>query len=242
MANGKSTSTGKRLILSATNKGGVGKSFCMVQLLQWLKTEHPDVAFHAFDPDHANKTLLAYHGDVTSFIDVQDPDQHDQIDGVMRVLEGEVDLSLVDGLGSQHERTFQAWIAEVNLLEIAKAAGVKLTYFMVIEDDRDVVLQAKSLLERMGNSVDWVFVRNQRQSATFNLWDNSETRKLAVSLGASEIAIPRIYPSLAALLRTQTKPVGSEFPELYVMDQQRLLTAKRNINAEFEKAAKFLLP
>ena len=45
----------KRLILTAIDKGGVGKSFFCVRLIEWLREAHR--SFIAFDPDFNNSTL-----------------------------------------------------------------------------------------------------------------------------------------------------------------------------------------
>lgn len=228
-----------RLVISATNKGGVGKSFCLIQLLQWLKMQYADMPFAAFDPDHANRTLEQYHPDCVTFIDVDNPDQ---IDRVFKSITEGSRISLVDGLGSQHERTMQSWVDEVSLFEIAPEFRTRITYMLVIEDDRDLILQAQEAYGHIGNEVDWLLIRNQKQGDNYPMWDDSDTRKSMLKHGAVEIIMPRLHPNLATVLRRFVRPVGAQFPELFIMDQQRLLNARRKINAEFDRAAKIILP
>lgn len=66
----------KRIILVLNGKGGVGKSFVAVNLVQYLidrKVEHV-----AIDTDNENSTLKRFHADA-EFVDIEDPRQRDTI-------------------------------------------------------------------------------------------------------------------------------------------------------------------
>lgn len=235
----KPITASKRLVLSASDKGGCGKSFFTIQLLQYLK-EHPEEPkFRGFDPDHANRTLLAYHPDVASFIDVDKPNS---IDECVRVLES-ADISVVDGLGSQAKRTFRSWAEEVNLFDIAPDLDLAVTYVCIVEEDRDTILQTKDALTATGDKVNWIIVKNFKQAKSLSLWEESATRKMAQELGAIEIELPKLAEHLAVFLTSRSMPVGiaAQCPEISILDRQRYITYWRNLKAELEKAEAYIL-
>lgn len=243
-----STTMMKRLVISSTNKGGAGKSFFCVNLVEWLKSQESQPEFKAFDPDHANKTLLAFHPDVTEFVDV---DRSKSMDACVQVLGTDVDISVVDGLGSQQKKAMMAWAEEINLFEVCEDVGVRITFVNIVEDDRDLIRQLKELMTEIGNKVDWVLVRNHKQSKEFFMWENSAAQKQARDLNAIEIELPRVPDHLAAwcndkaltLVAAQTfKPEDEDEEGPSMLDQQRFRTYWRLIDAEIDKASRYFLP
>lgn len=229
----------KRLILSATNKGGVGKSFLCIQLVEWLKRHPAKIAFTAFDPDHANTTLSSVHPDVTEFMDVETPRSIDRAVSVFK----DKDISICDGLGSQQKKTFMAWAHEIDLFSIKEEIGFGITFLVVIEEDRDVILQTQELLKSVGDKVDWVIMKNHKQSTHNTLWEGTETQRLAHELKAIEIDIPRLHEHVATLLTAKQWSVAQAADLVEnIMDRNRYRTLWRLISSEFEKAERYLLP
>ena len=232
---------GKRIVLSSSNKGGVGKSFFNIQYVEWLR-EHPEKpTFRAFDPDDANKTLLSYHSEVTQFIDV---DRSQSLDACLTVLSDEVAVSVVDGLGSQQKKTMLAWAKEISLFEVCRDNGIQITFVQIIEDDRDVILQCRSLLEEIGDAVDWLFVLNQKQGKDFMMWKDSETRKLAYALGGIEMVLPKVPDHIAVWCSSNRQSLvqAQSDKRPHLLDQQRFRTYWRLIKEEMDQVSKVLLP
>lgn len=229
----------KRLILNATNKGGCGKSTFTVNLVQYLR-EHPwHPRFAAFDPDHANLTLRAFHPDV-HFMDVDDPESMDR---AVEVLE-ECDISVVDGLGSQQRRTFQKWIDETNLFSVTDAFDARITYVLMIEEDSETIEQAGEMMQLAGDSVDWLIVLNQRFNRRFSTWELSAQRELALSLGAREMILPKIPELLMTYMGNtkQTLSAAAGNPEVKILDRQRFKNLQRAIYASFDSVVDYIFP
>lgn len=237
----------KRIILSATNKGGVGKSFVTCHLVQWLKDHPSKPLFRAFDPDHANRTLSKQHPDVTSFLDVAD---EMSLDEIVRCL-SQYDLAIADGLGSQQKKTFGAWVEEVNLFEIAPQIGAAVTYVLVVEDDREVIEQAMDTCSSTPEGVDFVIVFNKRflpGERQSTLWAQSTTRRSLLDRGALEITIPGCPKAMADILTHYSVPAQvlsrNEHPDLHLdmLAHQRFRNFARAISEAFDQAAMYLLP
>lgn len=245
----KAQKKGKRFILEATDKGGVGKTFVMTQLIQYLKEEYPGLNLKAYDPDEANKSLLAFQEDITSMVNVEDPLALDR----MALNLQEYDVVLVDGLGSQQTNVFQHWIEDTSLLDVLEELGAKPTFLLVVTDDRENIKQARRILEMRGDRVEWLIVRNRltpRQMerpddrSSTDLWLGSETRKLALELGAKEILFPELVPTFAKLLNKDMIPVSvGASSEVYdVLARNRYKTTWRKIKAAFDNAKEVILP
>ena len=234
----------KRLILSATSKGGCGKSYFDIQLLEWLKSHPSQPRVRGYDPDAENSTLTNYHTDIVVGINV---DRTNDMDKPLIALCGdEVDVAVVDGLGSQQRKTFQTWVEDINLFSIKDEVpgGLDITYVHMMEEDMDILEQAAWMLDRVGNQVQWLFVRNLKNAPTTDMWNNSDARKRAMAIGAVEITLPKLWKEGALLVNKLRMPLGraGTIEGLFVADKQRYLTAQRAINAELEKAAGLLLP
>jgi len=70
----------KRLILTLNGKGGVGKSFFAVNLVQFLKDR--GIAHGTIDSDNENSTLKRFHPD-TRFLDLRN---RRDLDGIFAAL------------------------------------------------------------------------------------------------------------------------------------------------------------
>lgn len=142
----------KRLILLAIDKGGAGKSFFCVRLLEWLASRRQP--FAAFDPDFSNSTLTRFYPE-THFLDIR---HSENLDHLVEVFNTE-SLSLVDGVGAQ-QQIFLNWMDETNLLEIGGEMNLAVTLVLIVEEDKDTVYQAGEAVRRIGDRADWLVVRN----------------------------------------------------------------------------------
>lgn len=229
----------------------------MVQLVQWLAAElvdgHPGVAalypkrkinFVCWDPDHSNKTLTRYHPLRAKFMDVNDVKQ---LDECVSVFGDGVDVSLVDGLGSQYGRVFHAWIEEANLFELLQMLDARLTYILVIEEDWDVLAQVKELFDKVGSNADWICVRSQRLSSALHTWQGSDIRRRMIDVGAIEIDMPKIHESLMTLankgsLSLEKGQFAGAEDGVDAFDQQRFVTSAKKVYQEFKKCEHLILP
>lgn len=190
----------KRLIMAASDKGGVGKSFTTIQIVQWLKDQERE--FRAFDPDHTNSTLLRFHPDAI-FVDISKPQSMDQIALAFE----EVPLVIVDGIGGQ-KGVFLKWINSVALFDIAKAMDMAMTFVLIVDEDKDTVAQTKETLLTVGDAVDWLVVKNHKTVGHTDMWDGSEGRQIAHELGAREITLPKLTEHLISEIQRNNLPIA----------------------------------
>lgn len=229
----------KRLILPASDKGGVGKSFFSVALVDWLKQHPESPSWAAFDPDDSNRTLMRFHPE-TTFLDIE---QDSGLDPCFTALT-DVDTAVVDGVGSRQKTVFLKWVEEVSLFDLADQMEIGLTYYLVIEDGTDVITAAHRIMTHIGDRVDWVAVLNHKQSKQFTLWYESSAHQLFRQLGGREINFECVNNHLIQFYDDTALPFSRciDAPQVNILDQQRFRTIHAKLNTEFTAIEDLLVP
>jgi len=230
------TASEKRLAMVAMDKGGVGKSFFTILLAQWMAAKNQK--FLAFDPDYQNSTLTRYLPEA-QFLDTRHSENLDRIIEVMT----EAPLVIVDGVGSQ-QRIFLDWLEETNLLSLRHSMGLALTLILVVEEDKDTVHQAGEAVARIGQAVDWLVVKNQKNSSSFRIYDNSKARKELLACGAREITLPKLQEHLVFCLQQDSLTIAQAIAgnQLFLIDRQRLIAYQREVYRQLDEIKDILLP
>jgi hypothetical protein len=226
----------KRLIVPATSKGGVGKSYLTLNLCEWLRAQA--VPFVAFDPDWCNSTLTRFYADA-EFIDISEAVH---LDNVIRAFE-RTDLVLTDGVGSLQSK-FIDWLEETRVFDMREELSLDITMLLIIEEDKETVFQAGQAAQRVGDRANWLVVRNLKTSPVTEIYDNSNARKLLLELGAKEITIERLPWNLNSMIQKTSKSIGGlvEDESIFFLERQRMRSYQQRLFDEFTSARDFLLP
>lgn len=230
-------STGqKRLILSATSKGGVGKSYLTINLAEWLESLH--VPFVAFDPDWCNSSLTRFY-EKAEFLDIS---ESINLDNVIRALD-RTDLILVDGVGSLQNK-FLDWLEETRVFDLREQLSLDITLLLIIEEDKETVFQAGQAVKRIGSRANWLVVRNLKTSPVTEIYDNSNARRDLLAAGAREITIERLPWNLSSLSQKSSQSIGrmASDESVFFLERQRMRSHQQKIFDEFNKAKNILLP
>lgn len=227
----------KRLDLILNGKGGVGKSFFAVNLVQYLK-DH-SIEHVAIDTDNENSTLKRFHPDAT-FVDLSKPTA---IDGLFSELATQ-SLVIVDCRAASTD-IFLDYFAELNVFDVLRELSASLTLISPINHEPDSVKQLQILAERLGKEADYVVVKNHSFSEQFAIYDQSKTRsRLLDGLGGREIEMPKLQDWLVVGLNQAgcTITPALRHSQFSVMDRQRLKNWQRKFNEQIEFARELLLP
>lgn len=226
----------KRLIMLAIDKGGVGKSFFCVRLIEWLVLH--GVSFSAFDPDYSNSTLTRFYPEA-KFLDIRHSENLDQI---VEAFDSS-DLILVDGVGA-HQSIFLNWMEETDLLNVKQQMGLAVTLVLLIEPDKDTVHQAGEAVKRVGNLVDWVVVENLKQAGRSRIYERSQAREALLDNGAHEIVMEKLPPHLMEILQDRSWSIDQALDsgELNLIDRQRLVSYSRAWFEQLDRIKSILLP
>lgn len=227
----------RRLLISATCKGGVGKSFFFINLADWL-TEL-DQPFVFFDSDACNGTLTRFFPD-SRFLNLQGGD--DAPAEIFQTL-AESEVVAWDALGPM-QHYLPDWLDEVLLKEDQSGLDFRATIVLMIEEDKDTVFQAGEVARRLGDRVDWLVVKNLKTCSTTEIYDNSKARQELLRLGAVEVTMERVPWSLLATIQRTSRTLSSLVLDesLPFLERQRLRTFQRRFFEQLETARHYLLP
>lgn len=146
-------------------KGGVGKSVMARLLAQyWIDRQRP---FVALDADASHGALLRHYGDYSQAVDLTTTDSADTI--LDRALGAERRV-LVD-LPAQSARALGTWLAEANVLSLARELGTPVTFWHVSDGGFASVGQLEKALDAYGEQASFVLVKNQARSKDFSQLD-----------------------------------------------------------------------
>lgn len=226
----------KRLVMVAIDKGGVGKSFFCLRLIEWLSFH--GINFAAFDPDYSNSTLTRFYPPAR-FLDIR---HRENLDHIVESLDA-TDLILVDGVGA-HQSIFLDWMEETDLLNVKHQLGLEVTLVLIVEADKDTVHQAGEAVKRAGNLVDWLVVKNLKQSERCEIYDRSQARESLLAYGAREIVLEKMPDHIAEMLQAQSWTIDRalEGGELFLLDRQRLVAYSRRWFEQLDQVKSILLP
>jgi cellulose biosynthesis protein BcsQ len=227
----------KRLDLILNGKGGVGKSFFAVNLVQYLKDKK--IQFVACDCDNENSTLKRFHGEV-EFLELAHPRG---LDPMIRALEN-FDLVVVDCRAASTEVFFN-YFDEINLPETLQTLSAALTVVMPVNQEADSIDQLQRIVGKLKKTCSYVVLRNAVHNNNFVLYDQSVIHdKLQKELGAKEITMAKLQPWLVEELSHKNLTITAALTDgrFYLLDRQRLQTWQRKLYAEIESAAELLLP
>jgi cellulose biosynthesis protein BcsQ len=227
----------RQLNLVLNGKGGVGKSFFAVNLLQFLKDRGS--LFIALDSDNENSTLKRFHADA-AFINLA---QTRSLDEMFRALE-RAELVVVDCRAASTD-VFLKYFAAIDAASVLRLLDARLTLLMPVNHEADSLDQIQRVVERLADTARFVVIRNQVHSEAFTLYEQSAVRvKLLKKLGGKEITMPRMEEWLVEGLNREnlTISAAAKHESFYLLDRQRLVIWQKRLYAEIESAIDLLLP
>ena len=227
----------KQLNLILNGKGGVGKSFLAVNLIQYLKDK--SIPFVACDSDNENSTLKRFHPDA-EFINLA---QSRSLDDMFRALE-RADLVIVDCRAASTD-VFLRYFAAIDIAAVLRTLDARLTLLMPVNHEADSLDQVQRMVEAMADHARFIIIRNQVHAESFSLYDKSAVRvRLLKQLDAKEITMPRMEEWLVEGLNrvNLTITAAAKHESFYLLDRQRLVTWQRRLYEQIGSAADLLLP
>ena len=230
----------RKLLTVWPQKGGIGKSFVTALLFDYLSERGARVK--AFDLDHANST---FHRLVPAaeFIDTDvDTDKLTGLDRLVTALTDEdADMVLADNRATGGDK-LQHYFEENRLVSLQGEIGFALVFVVVAVDDKDAISHIADLVDQYGDRVRWLVVRNLRDGAQLTVFDQGNTRKKLLALGAVEVDVPCLAEVTRNRLQMANLTVarGRTSEKLHILDRSRCVRFHERIAVEFAKAEPLL--
>ncbi len=213
-----------KIHLIGGEKGGVGKSM-MSRLLSQYFIDH-ELPFTGYDTDRSHGSLTRFYGEHASAMLV------DRFEALDRIVESAVERPgsrvLVD-LAAQTHGPLVKWMDESGVLDMADLSGIAIHYWHVMDNGRDSVDLLTRLLDRFGQRVHYVLVKNQLRGEDFGQLERSGQLDRAIGLGAQVIEIRRLHEAVMQKIDARNASFWAaknvttiDGPGLGMMERQRL--------------------
>ena len=213
-----------KIHLIGGEKGGVGKSMMSRLLAQYFIDQQ--LPFVGFDTDRSHGSLLRFYAEFAS------PALVDRYEALDRIIEAAVEQPgrrvLVD-LAAQTQEPLVRWMEESGVLDMADLSGIALYYWHVMDSGRDSVDLLERLLDRFGQRVHYVLVRNQLRGDDFGQLERSGQLDRARGLGGRVIDIRRLHDAVVQKIDARNASFWAakhnsaiDGPGLGLMERQRL--------------------
>lgn len=213
-----------RIHLIGGEKGGVGKSMVSRLLAQYF-IDHA-MPFVGFDTDRSHGALLRFYADYADPVVV---DRYEALDHIVEAAVAQPGTRVLVDLAAQTHVPLVQWMEDSGVLGMAAESGFTLHYWHVMDGGRDSVDLLARLLDRFGNRLHCVIVRNGLRGDDFSLLEKSCQQARAQALGASVMHLRQLHNATAQKIDADdssfwaacnaTAPDG---PSLGLMERQRL--------------------
>lgn len=226
---------GRRLIIPVTRKGGVGKSFFLASLADWYGEQK--IPFIAMDSDWCNGSLTRFVPEAR-FVDVASGNPAEEVHSAL----SECGIVALDGLGPLQGYLFE-WLQDCNFFRDT-GEPVELTYVLIVEEDKDSVFQAGESARTLGDTGQWLVVRNLKTCPTTEIYNTSDARQELLRLGAIEIQMDRVPWNLLLHVQRAGKTIGAlaEDQGFPFLERQRMKSYLAKFYDQLGTAQSLLLP
>lgn len=205
-------------------KGGVGKSMLSRLLAQYM-IDH-EIPFVGFDTDRSHGSLMRFYAEYAS------PALVDRYEALDRIVETAIDQAgrrvLVD-LAAQTHDPLVRWMEDSGVLDMAEVSGIAVHYWNVMDSGRDSVDLLRRLLDRFGQRLNYVIVRNQLRGDDFGILERSGELQRALGLGAKTLDLKRLHEPVVQKIDARNASFWSaknssaiDGASLGLMERQRL--------------------
>jgi hypothetical protein len=167
-------------------KGGVGKSVMARLLAQYFIDRN--MPFAGVDGDSSHGALVRHYGEFSRAVDLRSNESADQI--LDRALGG--DRKVVVDLPAQSAKALEDWLTGANVIALARELGTAITLWHVTDGGFASVQQLEQALERYGDSVSHVVVKNHARSKDFTQLDASAALTKLRAVSGKVIDLPEL--------------------------------------------------
>ena len=212
-----------KIHLIGGEKGGVGKSMVSRLMAQYF-IDH-QIPFVGFDTDRSHGSLMRFYADYASAALV---DRYDALDAIIEAAVEQPGRRVLVDLAAQTHDPLVHWMDDSGVLDMADVSGIALHYWHVMDSGRDSVDLLSRLLDRFGQRLHYVLVRNQLRGDDFSQLERSGELARARGLGARVMDLKKLQDTVVQKIDARNasfwsaRQGGAEGPGLGLMERQRL--------------------
>jgi hypothetical protein len=212
-----------KIHLIGGEKGGVGKSMVARLLAQYFIDQQ--TPFIGFDTDRSHGSLMRFYADYASSALV---DRYEALDAIIEAAVEQPGRRVLVDLAAQTHDPLVRWMDDSGVLDMADVSGIALHYWHVMDSGRDSVDLLTRLLDRFGQRLRYVLVRNQLRGDDFGQLERSGQLERARGLGAKVMDLKKLQDTVVQKIDARNasfwsaRQGGADGPGLGLMERQRL--------------------
>ena len=192
-----------RLVVPIQTRGNLGKSTEAIARCEWM-TER-NVTWRGYDLDAFNRTLSTTYPEEVVFVE-PGPEPEGELIKIFRGL-AQSEVTVIDP-SAHMNRTILRAMEMVRLTQLCEAIAARATVLIYPVDEVSDMDDIAQTVEALGDSVDWVIVRNPVKIPTTKFFQGSELESELLGLGAARLEIPGLLSNTRNHLRAREIQLG----------------------------------
>jgi hypothetical protein len=185
-----------RLVLTIQTRGGLGKSTEAICQGNWL--DQQGVPWKGYDLDVFNRTLSSTFPEAVILIETSREPEADIIKILRRVTH--VPVTVIDPQAHMNKIILSA-LAKVDFPKFAAQAKARATVLIFPIDEISDMEDISETVDTLGDTVDWIIVRNPERIPTTKFFDGSQLQKQLETYRAASLEIPSLLTDTRNHLR-----------------------------------------
>lgn len=186
-----------RVVVPIQTRGGLGKSTEAIARACWM--DQRDVEWQGFDLDAQNRTFSENFPEQTQLVQLS---QNEPEGDVIRLLRKatQKEVTAIDPQAHMNQTILKA-LDLIRFPQTAAVSGVRLTVLVYPMDEITDMDDIANTVDALGNTVDWVIVRNPARQARTRMFDGSQIETELLSHGAATLHLPALLTDTRMALR-----------------------------------------
>lgn len=222
-------------------KGGVGKSFFLKMLTNYLRNKEFSVKL--YDCDDSTLSLKKAFDDAIAF-SVRDQKSLEQM--LENVLEGDDDFTLIDfPAASSHDVIPMFRVLLEDAAVELEEAGLKISTCALLANEPDSIFSVAQWVVELEDRVQWIFVKNEIRGPVENVLNSKDGKRIVEACQPIQVSMHKLEPDyLAEALRNHNLTVTDVIEGRGPVDFQKVMTKSRcrRYFREFSENMDKLLP
>lgn len=187
-----------RLVIPIQTRGNLGKSTEAIARCEWMQQR--GVPWRGFDLDAYNRTFSTTYANAVSFIECGSEPEGELIK-IFRSL-AQTEVTIIDPSAHMNLTILKA-MRMVRLTELCAAIAGRVTVLVYPVDEVSDMDDIAQTVETLGDTVDWVIVKNPARIPTTKFFQGSELEALLLNYGAATLTIPALLSDTRNHLRSR---------------------------------------
>jgi hypothetical protein len=202
--NGTSISKIKhRLVLPIQTRGSLGKSTEAIIRAEWMRQHR--VPWKGYDLDVYNRTLSETYPDEVTLVEPS----REPVSDIIKILRkvNQVAVTMIDPQAHMNKTILSA-IAQIDFPKFAVEAQARATVLIFPIDEVSDMEDISETVDTLGDSVDWIIVRNRERIPTTKFFDGSALEKQLQGYKAGYLDLPPLLTDTRNHLRGSQLKLG----------------------------------